>query len=242
MNPYGLDVSSAKVQPPLASLNVLYDGMPDTHGCEKCAEINGKGGKDWCCIKQNPSMFYAEFFNVYKEMQDNWTKEKRKQVLFRAIRNYLSNSLQKGCIFYDNGCTIYKQRPFNCRMYGVVPKENWDKRWEALKERQGDKFEAMPQCTLVSADRQISAKDEDKWFAHTRDCEKRIGINEQTIDLYDMSGGSYRTFHDHLLLEMLGEDMMSTLSLMRLENPTEEDIDLTVQKIGEMIDEPTIYS
>jgi Fe-S-cluster containining protein len=97
------------------SLKVLYQGMPETRGCEKCAEINGSSQKDYCCKELNPSMFYVEFLYVWNHVNNTWTKDEMKQLICRAIGNYLSNNPQKGCIFYKNGCLIHSRRPLSCR-------------------------------------------------------------------------------------------------------------------------------
>ena len=149
MNPYGVNIDGQTLMAPMASLKILYDGMPQTTGCENCHEANGDESK-WCCRYQNPSMFYIEFLYIWEEIQDNWSKKDRSELMLRAVRNYLDNSLSKGCIFYDDECKVYDKRPLMCRLYGVIPKESWDNRWEALKERQGDKFEARSQCPLVT--------------------------------------------------------------------------------------------
>ncbi len=232
MNPYRIDTSERNILGPLTSLRILYDRMPRTSGCEDCEKHNNI--KDWCCIFQNPSMYYIDFLNVWQEIQDSWSKQKRKDLILRAVRNFLSNNLSKGCIFYDGGCLIHKQRPFCCRMYGIIPKENWDKRWKELKERQGDKFEALPQCVLVSSDRPVSAEDEDRWFSHVSDCEKRIGVPLDVLSLHDLAGGSYRTFHDHLLIEIFKPEMLEMLSTYRLSDPLVEEIEEAIKKFEEI--------
>jgi len=230
MNPYWIDISQSNLEGPFVSLGVLYEGMPATSGCEKCKEVNGEEC-NWCCLCQSPSMYYVEFLKVFKEVGDNWSDEQKTEILLRSVRNYLDNSINKGCVFYDNECTVYNVRPFNCRLYGVIPEGSWNKRWEALQERQGDKFNARPQCSLVSSEREVTPTLEDKWFLHTRECEERIGMPIGTINLHDEAGGSYRTFHDHLLLELLGEDVLATLSNVRLTNPSKEDIELTIEEM-----------
>ena len=236
-NPYRIDTSENSIRGPLVSLNILYKEMPETQGCEKCEEINGSE-KTWCCRSQNPSMWYVEFLNVWEKAQ-NWNKEKKINLILRAIRNYLSNKLSKGCIFFDDGCTAYESRPFSCRMYGVVPKENWDKRWDNLKERQGDKFEAKQQCSLVSAKSGTAptAKDEDEWFKHTVKCEKRIGITPDLIKSYDLPGGTYRTFHDHLLIELYSPEFLNKLTVVRMQNPSDADIDGFISVLREQLNQ-----
>lgn len=239
MNPYNIDISSSNLEGPIIALNVLYNGMPATSGCEKCAEINGDN-VDWCCRNHTPSMYYVEFLQVLKTIGDNWPNDEKKEVILRAVKNYLDNSLSKGCVFYDNACTIYPDRPFSCRLYGVISKENWDKRWETLKKRQGDSFEAKPQCTLVSSEEEITPEMEAKWFMHIRKSEERIGIAAEIIDRHDLGGGSYRTFHDHLLLEFFGEDLLSVLTQARMTNSTKEEIDLLIEELRKRLNEQTL--
>jgi len=235
MNPYNVDTTESNLLGPITSLNILYDEMPETSGCEKCPEIN-KDDEIWCCLTQNPSMYYVEFLNAWQHIQEEWSKLDRKNLILRAIRNYLDNSLSKGCIFYDSECLIYKQRPYACRMYGIIPTETWNTRWESLKKRQGDNFEAKPQCELVICDSEITPDQEDKWFSHTTTCEKRIGVAEPIIKLHDHAGGSYRTFHDHILIEMFKDDFLHMLSQVRLENPKKEDITEIINQIDLLLD------
>lgn len=232
MNPYGVDTTERNLLGPFASLKILYDDMPQTLGCENCEKHNSI--KDWCCLFQNPGMYYVEFLNVYQDIQHNWSKQKRKDLFLRAVKNFLSNSLSKGCIFYDEGCLVYERRPFACKMYGIIPKGNWDKRWKRLEERQGDKFEARPQCELVSPDKPVSVENEDKWFSHIANCEKRIGVPLDIISLHDLAGGSYRTFHDHLLVMIFDPKLLEMLSTYRLSDPSVEDIEETIKKFEEI--------
>lgn len=238
MNPYGVDTTDSNLVSPLMSLKVLYDGMPQTSGCEKCAEVNGED-KEWCCRTQNPSMYYAEFLYVWREVQ-NWSKSQRAQLVLRSIRNYLDNSLNKGCIFYNEGCQVYAQRPFLCRLYGVIPKESWNQRWEALKERQKDKFCAKPQCSLVKSETPVTVEQENKWYAHTRTAEERIGVDAQALSLHDNPGGSYRTFHDHLLLETFPPSFLEYLTKVRMTNPSKEDIEKTLETVSEILEQEGI--
>lgn len=241
MNPYNIDLTQSNLEGPLISLSVLYNGMPATSGCEKCSEKN-PDNPYWCCKTQNPSMYYVEFLRVFKKVGDTWSNEKKIELVLKAVKNYLTNDLSKGCVFYDNECTVYEDRPFACRMYGVIPKENWDKRWESLKRRQGESFEAKPQCDLVSSEEEITASMEDKWFLHTRKCEERIGISAEVVNLHDLGGGSYRTFHDHLLVEFFNDSILEMLSKARMTNSTEEEIDLLVDELRKQLHEQQTIS
>ena len=234
MNPYNIDLTESNLEGPIVSLTILYDNIPETSGCENCEKEN-PGEKDWCCKTQNPSMYYVEFLNVFKEIGDRWDDEDKTDALLGSVRSYLKNNLNKGCIFYQGGCTIYDKRPFSCRMYGVVPEKSWEKRWEALKERQQENFSAKPQCSLVSAEEEITDEMEDKWFEHIKKCEERIGVDHNTIVRHDLAGGSYRTFHDHMMIEFFPEQILGALSTVRMTDPSDEDIDSLLEELRKQL-------
>jgi Fe-S-cluster containining protein len=247
MNPYNVDVRDQNLMGPLARLKIIYEDMPPTAGCENCSAVNGEEQKDWCCKTQNPSMYYCEFLYIWQEVQ-KWPKTRRAWLVLRAIRNYLSNSLSKGCIFYEDsfGCKVYEHRPFMCRMYGVIDPERFQQRFDLLRERQGEKFEAKPQCKLVHvADDQalipyIKAEDEDKMFQQVMTCEARIGMTEPLLKLHDQPGGPYRTFHDHILIELFPPAFLEMLTKTRMTNPSQEDIDKTIEIVDGILQESGI--
>lgn len=224
MNPYGVSTVDSNIRAPLVSLNVLYDRMPQTTGCEKCGEINGDN-LAWCCRTMNPSMYYVEFLYVWEKVQ-KWTKKDKAALIVRAVVNYLSRSLTKGCIFYDGRCLCYDQRPLACRMYGVVPQDVWDRRLQGLKDQLGEDNVRhwTKQCDLVSVKNgsPINEDDEMKWFNFTKTAEERIGVPSHVIKLHDLPAGSYRTFHDHLLLELFPAKAMNGLTATKMRKPNEE--------------------
>ena len=243
MNPYGAKTNEANIIGPLTFLKILYSELPKTVGCEKCVSVNGKSRKDWCCKELNPSMFYVEFLYAWKEVQNKWNKVRRRELIFRAIENYLRNSLQKGCIFYQDGCLIHSHRPLSCHMYAVTPKEVWKERIDLLKERHGEDFPVHDQCDLVTTEdgrEYVSCEDDDKWFGHVRKCEARLGVAQDVLSQHDLPGGSYRTFHDHLLIELFPPEALEALTRYRLTNPAEDDIEHVVDEIIDRLDEPLL--
>lgn len=235
MNPYGAKFDGESIRRPLISLQVLYDGMPETTGCEKCQEVNGDDAS-WCCLSICPSMYYVEFIAVWQHVQNNWGKKKKIDLFVRAIENYLQIEGQKGCIFWDDGCQCYERRPFSCKMYGVIPKDSWDSRIEAIKKREKD-FEFRPQCELVSTKdgSEITDEQENKWFDHTKQCEEKL-VPKAYIKLHDIPGGCYRTFHDHLLLEVLEPSTMNILTGAKITKPTKDDIALLKKELLKMLE------
>jgi len=236
INPYNVLESDRRRS--RISLNILYDGMPETSGCEKCEEVNQENAY-WCCLKQSPSMYYVEFLEVWDEMR-TWSKQDKGYIIVRAIKNYLTDDKQKGCIFYDDKCLVYKKRPYQCRIYGVIPEENWNKRWETLKSREGESFSSLPQCNLVTSEKPISAKQDDKWFQHTQDTERKLGLSELTIRAHDSENGSYHTFHDHLLLELFPPETLSVLTKVKLTKPSKNDIENFAEELYNTLREANV--
>lgn len=233
MNPYNIDTSERNIRAPIIALKVLYDGMPETTGCERCEEVN-KENAIWCCRFLNPHMYYVEFLHIWEDIQ-NWSKEQRAALILRAIRSHLTTVIEKGCIAWDGKCLVYERRPFACRMYGVISSESWEARIAALRQRCGDDVSQFHnvQCNLVSAQQSISKEQEDRWFMHTKLCEARIGVSRKAIQAHDESGGSYHTLHDHLLLELFDEGFLTRLSLLRLQEPQPEEVDSFIELLAQ---------
>ena len=127
-----------------------------------------------------------------------------------------------------------------CRLYGVTPEEVWDERVELLKNRHGVDFPSYTQCGLVTMDdgcKYISSENDNKWFNHVRECEKRLGVTPDAIHLHDLPGGSYRTFHDHLLIELFPVGVLEALTKYRFTNPTEGDIEHVVEEIVDRMEQ-----
>lgn len=188
------------------------------------------------CRTINPSMYYVEFLKVLDTIQKTWKKPAKRDMLVRAIINYLDTSPEKGCIFWEGRCHVYDDRPFSCRMYGVIPQDSWDKRIKALKDREGEDFPVRAQCNKVTASQPISDADEDKWFEHTRKCEETVGVSPDCIALHDVPGGSYRTFHDHLVLELLEPAALNKLTEVKLTQPSREDIESFAEVLSGMLE------
>ena len=244
MPQYNVELTETNMIGPMASLKVLYERMPETCGCEDCEEINGLERKQWCCRLQNPSMHYSEFMYTWRDVEKKWSKVKRLELVLNAISTYLDNSMDKGCIFYNSGCQIYSTRPFACHMYGVMPVETWKKREAQIKEVMGEDVKISPQCSLVKLKNDplgvLTGKQEDLWFSQVLRAEKQLGVSQHHIDLHDNPGGSYRTFHDHLLMELFPIQFMAMLTKVRLTNPSKEDIAATVGVLREQLEKEDI--
>ena len=204
------------------SLKEVYKKIPDTIGCmdhiNKPKEEGGCGG--WCCKLQCPQVLYVEFLRTWHHILSNWSLEEISDLIERCIRNYLSDIPMKGCVFWDTETKLCKQhetRPYNCYTYGIIPEEEFRPRYERLKKEYADRPDVTvyDQCNLIETvtSEPLTVKQTDKWWAELIDIEKSIGIKKQFIN--DESGGSYLTYHDHILLKICSDGVMGNLQLLR---------------------------
>lgn len=204
-------------------LEKLYNKIPGTKGClesiSKPKKDGGCGG--WCCEFQNPQVLYVEFLYAWKHILNEWNVDNIIELIERSIRSYLSEMPTKGCVFFNKEnktCTVHSKRPYNCRIYGITPEEEFKPRYERLKVLYQDHPFAVirDQCDLVKTENgeKVTIEDTTNWWEEIVEIEKNMGIKEEEIN--DDDGGSYRTFHDHILLQICGDDIMEKLQNLRI--------------------------
>lgn len=226
---YGVKKDAKKIKESIVSLNVLYNKIPKTKGClENITKENGC--KAWCCHSQNPQVLYVEFLNTWNTVIKTWHDERFESLIEKCLRKYLFPEDDKGCIFIDSDthkCLQHESRPFNCRIYGIIPDEEFKPRYERLKVIYPDTRE---QCNLVSTidGEKITVKHTENWWLEANAIEMSIGVSKELIN--DSSQGSYRTYHDHFLIQMLGEQGMEQISNLRV-NGTKENKEITISNI-----------
>lgn len=221
---YQIKYSAQDLKQSRKDLNRLYDAIPETDGCmENISKENGCGA--WCCEQQSPQAMFVEFQNTWNTISNQWSKEKFSILLLRAIRVYLDAKTSNGCIFWDKDtklCQQHSTRPFNCRSYGQVPDEDFKPRYERLKILYQDKPDAVIKeqcglCTTLGA--KPTSKDMSNWFAELKQLEKDF---IPQVMVHDDLGGSYRTFHDHLLLKVASGTFLNKLTKLRTNGSQEE--------------------
>jgi len=202
-------------KPSFSKLANLYNKIPDTEGCME----NLNSCSAWCCRLQCPQVLYCEFLRALDFILKNWEEEDFMKLFEKSLKHYLSKELIKGCIFWDKEtklCKIHRKRPFNCFVYGITPKEEFDERLKKIREKYKDEIAKFrDQCDLVKTKNghEVTTEDTDKWWDELVDIEKYIGIDKKQIN--DESGGTYRTYHDHLLIFYLPDYLLENLSEVR---------------------------
>ena len=225
----------------LNHLKALYEKMPETKGCmEHINKPKEEGGCEaWCCQLQNPQLLQVEFLHAWKNMMSSWELDDIVEVIEAALKNYLSKEPTKGCIFFDKKskmCRHHDVRPLACRQYGVEPEEEFKPKYERLKVLYADIPGAVlrDQCDLVSTidDKDITVKDTEAWWLELMNIEGEIGIGRNKMN--DEFGGTYRTYHDHLLLHAFPVSMLEKIQAMKMHGNAEEN-DIIVRELVRII-------
>jgi len=219
--------STTKVKKVLDLRSVLQSIYHDYVNLETTCKHSGI-----CCNVACPSMNYSEFVQIVTGLWGNLSKDEKISIICTSVEYFFKNeyskwdkdSLVKPCMLLgsDGLCKCYSDRPLNCRLYGLWPKEDYERRvdkFEAAYSQYGLKRKDLPlntQCPYV--------KRVDETVPLTIDL-----INElfKKIDNLDKDTGgfstlqveqkeNYRTFHDWLLLRVLGEDWLVKLTIFML--------------------------
>jgi len=219
-------VSSKKLEESFGKLDKLYAKVPDTKGCLENL-IEGHKCGAFCCQQNNPQVLYCEFMHALTHVLKHFGVEEIVELFHKSLINYLSTFPLKSCIFWDSEtkmCKIHKVRPLSCYLYSVTPDEEFKAKQNRLKEIYKNELVFFrDQCNLVSTidGSTITSKDTAKWWEELKEIELGIGITEKEIT--DRFGGTYLTFHDHLLIYLLPEYLFNNLISVRLHgNPAEK--------------------
>jgi len=215
------NLNNKKVIKAISKLNNIYKDIPETKGClENINKLDGCGG--WCCKFQSPQVLYCEFLNTWKFILQNWDFNSIIDLIEKSIRNYFNSFYSKGCIFWDEKTKLCKQhrtRPYICKMYGIIPEEEFKPRYEALKLAHNKEIGAVikDQCNLVKTvdnKKSVTKEESDLWWKSLLDVEMDMGIKKSEIRSYEK--GSYLTYHDHVLLQFFSENLLLQMTDVKL--------------------------
>ena len=186
-----------------------------------------------CCKTSMPMMNYVEFIQIVTELWKKWDKpedhQKKLNLLITSLEYFFRydyekwgmESLVKPCMLLDKEtklCTAYSDRPLSCRMYGLWPKEDYELRvgkFEKAYAKYGLKREDLPlstQCPFVKrVDDSVPLTTEviNGIFEKLDKLDEKMG-NFSSLQVKQKE--NYRTFHDWLLLKVVGEDMLVKLT------------------------------
>jgi Fe-S-cluster containining protein len=226
---YGASRKKSDIEASKERLESIYRQIPSTKGCME--NINAQGGCGaWCCRHQNPQVLYSEFLNTWNYIIKNFNDDDFRNLFDRCLRKYLFPGKDNGCVLFNkdsNLCSQHETRPYNCRIYGITPDEEFKPRYERLKVLYPDTRE---QCNLVKTENgePVTKQDINEWWIGVRSADILLGIKPELLN--DGQTGCYRTYHDHLLVHILGVENMTMLTQIRL-GSTDEEKEKTIESI-----------
>ena len=190
-----------------------------------------------CCNVACPQMNYSEAVSIIDDIWKNWSKEDKTKILVTAIKYFFSKSLIKPCpMLKEKDCSEYAKRCLSCRIYGLWPKEVYDKRAESVSKNLGLPKEQVPlntQCEFVKRinGQPISIEQINEMYDKLDKIDLHLLIgNNLTIkeDIEHKIGTrwNYRTMHDWLLFLFLGEDWLTHITQFSLAAKKEDLEDL----------------
>ena len=213
------------------------EGSLETTCCRQCT----------CCRVACPSMKYSEAVNLLNQMWETWTKEAKKDFLLTCVRYFFSRSLIKPCpILKDSDCQCYDSRPLNCRLYGMIPAETYNKRAQRMADRLDLPLDQVPlntQCPFVRRkvgdpltdeviDRLDSAIDRLDVLLIQGGNARRATEAQAKVD----KGWNYRSLHDWALYYIFGEEILVNLTQV-LKRETTEGIQATLSELETAVKE-----
>ena len=188
-------------------------------------------------------MKYSEAVNILTKIWTEWPREDKKEFLKTCLRYFFSRSLVKPCpLLKGNDCTVYEDRPLNCRIYGLWPTEMWDRRVAAIAAKLDLPKEQIPlnqQCQFVKRKNGIPLTEEmiEGLFTSLNELDA-IMLAESDPTRYEEwqgridKGWSYRSIHDWALLRFFGEEWLMNLTsiAMAANAETIEALTKTIEK------------
>ena len=193
-----------------------------------------------CCKVAMPQINYSEFVQIATTIWKEQSHAEILDIICKSLEYFFRyeydkwgmDALVKPCMFLgeDNMCTVYENRPLGCRMYGLWPEEMYNERvgkFAKAYEEHGLKREELPlhkQCPLVKrTNPEVELNEEviEGLYTQLNELDKTTG---EFSEVQVRQKENYRTFHDWLLLKILGEDWLSQLTtfILAADRPTME--------------------
>jgi Fe-S-cluster containining protein len=183
-----------------------------------------------CCRAGCPNMTLGEYVWISRDYVEKLSKDQRLDLIMRCVKQYITPqdpTKWRPCplLSEDMKCQVYTARPFRCRTYGLIPEKMYRDMAERVEKETKVPSTFTPlciQCKLVKikpelADKFPGGKISEEMIV---DIETRLKANDRELGIEDKvqdAGFSYLTFHDWHLLLTLGDQVMESLTKVRLQ-------------------------
>lgn len=184
-----------------------------------------------CCKVACPSMNYCEFIELIKNVWERESQSSKINMICTSIEYFFRiefekwgmETLRKPCMLLENGrCKYYNERPLACRIYGLWPEKTYnarvdkfEKAYEGLVKREDLPLNKQcPNVKRVDDSQELTEEIINDLFDQLDEIDKKVMQKFSAIQVSEKE--NYRTFHDWLLLQIFGEQWLSTLTSFML--------------------------
>jgi len=188
------------------------------------------GHRGICCRAGCPNMTLGEYLWISRDYVEKLTRQEKLDLLMGCVKLYVEPqdpTRWRPCplLTADMTCKVYSARPFRCRTYGLIPEKLYRDMAERVEKETKIPSTFTPlciQCKLVkmkpeSLSRYPDGKIPEQMIKDTeqqlRENDLALGIKKEVQD----KGFSYLTFHDWHLLLTLGDEVMESLTQVRMQ-------------------------
>lgn len=186
-----------------------------------------------CCRVACPMMSYSEAMVIMVRVWSEWDKAEILELLLTCVDHFFSRSLVKPCPLLDgDGCSVYEDRPLMCRLYGLWPKEAYDRRVEVKAAELGLPKEQIPlnvQCMFVKrvVNEPLTEEQIQSMEAAIDAIDKMVLVKAEKMSETDASvrirkDWNYRRIEDWILFKVFGEEFLSIMTQKLLSSSDEE--------------------
>jgi len=201
-------------------LNQLYDQLPVT----KCLNCPGKCGVEAdCCKTFSPPMLLIEFLNSINHINSNWDDEQKNNLLVKCLKSFMNIEKNKPCVLLEEVlCSIYNARPLGCRLFGMYPDKEWEKRLHSIASQIKTNTESLPffkQCKNIEVEgdeTEVDTEKSDSIFEEMHKLDIQLFKDRQFGKRMVDQTATYMPFETHYLCYRMGANFIQQLTDMKL--------------------------
>jgi Fe-S-cluster containining protein len=181
-----------------------------------------------CCKVAMPQLNYCEFIQLLNKIWNKETLTYKIDTICTAIEYFFKHdfekwgmeSLVKPCMFVeeDGTCRNYSDRPLSCRLYGLWPEDEYNRRvdkfekaYEGLLTREELPLNTQcPNVKRVDDSEELTIEIINSLYAILDRLDLRM---QRFTESQVKNKENYRAFHDWFLYIFFGEEWLSTMTV-----------------------------
>jgi len=180
-----------------------------------------------CCKTAMPQLNFSEFSQLINEVWELEDRSSKIELICKSVEYFFMNEFEKfqlqtlikPCMLLNDAgqCRYYGSRPLSCRLYGLWPKDAYNKRVDKfekaykglLKRNQLPLNKQCPHVKRTDESQNLAIEIINELYDKLDNLDAQVG-NFSKVQMDQKE--NYRTFHDWLLLKVFGESWLVQLT------------------------------